>query len=117
MKYKGSDRDFYNGALIRYHSENWGGISLGAFIIMNNARGLVQTNDTRIHEYGHTIQSLILGPFYLLVIGIPSFIWCNNKRFIEMRKKGISYFSFYPERWANYLGELTTKEKLSPDSH
>ena len=28
-----------------------------------------------VHEYGHTIQSLILGPLYLIVIGIPSLLW------------------------------------------
>ena len=30
------------------------------------------------HEYGHTIQSLFLGPFYLLVIGLPSVLWANT---------------------------------------
>ena len=30
---------------------------------------------TKVHEYGHTIQSIILGPLFLLVIGIPSCIW------------------------------------------
>jgi len=29
---------------------------------------------TLVHEYGHTIQSIILGPLYLLIIGIPSSI-------------------------------------------
>ena len=28
-----------------------------------------------VHEYGHTIQSLILGPLYLIIMGIPSTIW------------------------------------------
>lgn len=28
-----------------------------------------------VHEYGHTIQSLLLGPAYLIVIGIPSTLW------------------------------------------
>lgn len=27
------------------------------------------------HEYGHTVQSLILGPIWLFVIGLPSLIW------------------------------------------
>ena len=61
------------------------------------------------HEYGHTIQSCILGPLYLLSIGIPSFIWANNKRFIRNRQKGMYlYTSFYTERWANYLGSKYT---------
>ncbi len=64
------------------------------------------------HEYGHTIQSLILGPLYLLVIGIPSTLWgflpnLNRKR----REEQISYFEFFTEKWANSLGEKVTGEK------
>lgn len=113
-KMRNGKKEWYHGSLITYHNEDWGGISLGMFIIMNGKKNQKWTNETRIHEYGHTIQSLILGPLYLFVIGIPSIIWCNSKRFIEKRKNyDISYFSFYPERWANYLGEKATGEKLS----
>jgi len=65
-----------------------------------------------VHEYGHTIQSLILGPLYLLVIGIPSTLWGFlpnlNRRRREERK---SYFDFFTEKWANCLGEKVTGEK------
>ena len=59
-----------------------------------------------IHEYGHTIQSLLLGPLYLPVIAIPSALWCflpycNQKRANEQ----ISYYSFYTEKWADRWGE------------
>ncbi len=69
-----------------------------------------------IHEYGHTIQSLILGPFYLIIIGIPSTLWgflpsLNKKR----KNEGLSYFSFYTEKWANYLGEKITGQKSMED--
>ncbi|MBQ2158158.1 MAG: hypothetical protein II443_06305 [Oscillospiraceae bacterium] len=65
-----------------------------------------------VHEYGHTIQSLILGPLYLIVIGIPSTLWgflpsLNNKR----KTEGLSYFSFFTEKWANVLGEKVTGRK------
>lgn len=63
-----------------------------------------------IHEYGHTIQSLILGPLYLIVIGIPSTLW----GFIgaKKRKDGqIPYGAFFTEGWANRLGEWVTGEK------
>ena len=64
---------------------------------------------TKVHEYGHTIQSIILGPLFLLVIGLPSCIWANLSSLKQYRKNNkISYYSFYPERWANYLGELVT---------
>ncbi len=65
-----------------------------------------------VHEYGHTIQSLILGPLYLILMGIPSTVWgfipsLNKKR----REQRISYFTFFTEKWANRLGEIFTKEK------
>ena len=64
-----------------------------------------------IHEYGHTIQSLIFGPLYLLAVGIPSTAWSFVPIFVKKRdKEGISYFSAYPERWANKLGEKLTGE-------
>ncbi len=62
-----------------------------------------------VHEYGHTIQSLILGPLYLIVIGIPSTIWGFIPSLVKMRReKQISYCAFFTERWANYLGERVT---------
>lgn len=62
------------------------------------------------HEYGHTIQSLLLGPLYLLVIGIPSVIWFH----IHTPSKG-SYYSFYPERMANALVRRFTDEDIYED--
>ena len=63
-----------------------------------------------VHEYGHTIQSLILGPLYLIVIGIPSTLWVffgAKKR----KDKQVAYGSFFTEGWANSLGEWVTGEK------
>lgn len=61
------------------------------------------------HEYGHCIQSLIFGPLYLLVFGLPSFIWAMLPVLRKHRRRtGKSYYSFYTERFANYLAECTT---------
>ena len=82
-------------------------MSLGMFLFLGN------TKDPRVlvHEYGHSIQSMILGPLYLPVIGIPSYVWCNLPHFRKLRReKGVSYYRFYPESNANYLGKLITKE-------
>lgn len=107
-KYKESEKFFHSR--IYYHQDNWGGISLGMFIIMNSTMGKEWTDSIKVHEYGHSIQSLILGPFYLLIIGLPSIIWCNSKKYIKLRKeKNVSYYAFYPEKWANYLGSKATK--------
>ena len=64
-----------------------------------------------VHEYGHTIQSLIFGPLYLIVMGIPSTLWGFLPYFQNKRNNGVSYFSFFTEKLANYLGEKVTKEK------
>ena len=75
------------------------GLSLDQFIFVDKDA----SEDTIKHEQGHTKQSRILGPVYLLVIGLPSFIWCHL--FEKYRQKNnISYYSFYPEKWADKLG-------------
>lgn len=56
------------------------------------------------HEYGHRIQSKILGPLYLFVIYIPSllhYIWFVYK-YKDNLDWGI-YYKFYTEKSANYL--------------
>ena len=83
------------------------GLSLGLFIF-------VWPDDTRVcvHEYGHTIQSAILGPLYLPVIGIPSAIWANLPALQKRRsREHLSYYRFFPEKWANRLGERITGDK------
>ena len=90
------------------------GISLGLFIFygcggLKDERADSYLGKIQTHEYGHCIQSLILGPLYLPVIGIPSVVWANVEALERRRqKRQVSYYSFYPERWANYLGSRVT---------
>ena len=83
----------------------WGlysGLSLGHFIFVHTT----DVTTTVKHEYGHTLQSHYLGWLYLLVIGLPSIIWAGC--FDRYRaRKGVSYYSFYTERWADKLGGIT----------
>lgn len=103
---------YYHGAILTFHEGDWGGVSLGAFIFINGKRGDEYKKTVSVHEYGHTIQSLILGPLYLFVVGIPSFVWCNNKKCIAMRQdNNKSYYDLYCENWANRLGEAVTHEE------
>lgn len=73
-----------------------GGVSLGNFAIVSP-----NCNDERTirHEAdGHTVDSKIFGPLYLLVIGLPSalhLVWFN------LHGIGKDYHDFYTERWAN----------------
>ena len=84
------------------------GISLGMFIFIEGNHGGISDKSVLVHEYGHTIQSLLLGPLYLLAIGIPSITWASLPFLRRKRKReGISYYSFYTERWANRLAAIT----------
>lgn len=122
---------FYNHPHLFYHGcirTKWNrndGISLGLFIFtpseenpkllrrVNNDTEKLRRNCNKVavHEYGHTYQSLLLGPLYLIVIGIPSLSWSRMKRYKELRRKyGVPYSFFWPEQWANSLGEKILKE-------
>ncbi len=113
---------FYHGSVVTV----WKGkssVSLGGFVFITEEPFFYEKLKEEytkeelfqrllVHEYGHTVQSLILGPLYLLCMGIPSTLWgflpsLNAKR----RAEGVSYFSFFTERWANALGEKVTGEK------
>ncbi len=57
-----------------------GCMSLGMFIFVGTHKDTSRERCRSIisHEYGHTLQSLLLGPLYLIVVGAPSFIWCRH---------------------------------------
>ena len=82
-----------------------GAVTLGNYVFV----GLnSEYKETVKHELGHTIQSKILGPLYLIVIGIPSITYCGLRRlFPSLRKK--NYYNFYTEKWANNLSEKYIK--------
>lgn len=78
--------------------QNWNmtsGVSLGWFQFTHPTAG----KDTVSHEVGHSVQSVMLGPLYLLVIGLPSIIWAGIVHPIV----GGDYYRFYTERWSNKL--------------
>jgi len=82
----------------------FGGVSLGGFIFLTDVWE-DKEQQTLDHEYGHCMQSLLFGPLYLLVIGIPSVIW--NVCFRKYRKeKNVDYYSFYTEKWADIWGKV-----------
>lgn len=112
VRYSRCKHEFYHGAILTYHDGNWGGVSLGLFIFVNGNRPEVWTKDARVHEYGHTIQSLIFGPLYLVIIALPSIVWCSSKTLHQKRMRGeLNYYDLYCESSANTLGALVTKEE------
>jgi hypothetical protein len=85
------------GDISFYYSRTFpGGISLGRYIIL----GYKNEKSVR-HEYGHCIQSKMLGPLYLLVVGLPSLL---HAAFCKC--KNHSYYDVYPESWADRLGKV-----------
>lgn len=79
------------------------GLSLGKYIFTPFEEKHMNRTTVRNHikhEYGHCIQSKMLGWFYLFVISIPSLLWAAT--FDE--KLGRSYYDFYTESWAERLG-------------
>ncbi len=87
----------YNVAFAARMPKGAGGVSLGTFAIVSHAN----RNNQRVirHELdGHTVDSKLLGPLYLLVVGLPSalhLLWYNKFG------KGRPYDDFYTERRAN----------------
>ena len=69
------------------------GVSLGIFIFLS-IRDLQESSRLCAHEYGHTIQCLLLGPLYWVVVALPSVIWYHF--FAGYRKKrGIPYDALF----------------------
>ena len=78
-------------------------MSLGDYLFVNP----MSSQKSIQHECGHSKQSDILGPLYLIVIGIPSLL--HNIVHCLCSKIGIkwNYYSFYTESWANKLVGIT----------
>ena len=104
----------FRNAIVTCLPGNRGGLSLGIFIFLSVC-------DTRevdricVHEYGHTIQCLLLGPLYWIVVAIPSVIWYHF--FAGYRKKrGIPCDALFCERWATAWGKKWSEpgQKFAP---
>jgi len=100
------------GTILIRETKLGGGRSLGKYIFTydyTNSKASKQWKEAAQermdrHEYGHAIQSYILGPLYLFVVGLPS-ITMNM-----MTKAGIlkreTYYKRWPETWADKLGKV-----------
>ena len=98
--------DRYRGTVVTYWNQR-GSLGVGMFLFLG-----CDDPQVRVHEYGHAVQSMILGPLFLPVMGLPSLLWCNLPACRRLRKeKGVSYYAFYPEKNANFCGRLVTKER------
>ena len=79
-------------------SDMVGGVSLGPLCFVSPR---MTGPESVAHELdGHTVQSKLLGPLYLLVIGIPSLL----NAWLGLTK---CYYDFYTESWCNRCAGLT----------
>ena len=118
LRFRNCPRFRFHGALVTVYPL-YSSLSLGPFIFLTDKpprdrSGQIPDPEVPqrllVHEYGHTVQSLLLGPLYLPVVGLPSALWNHLPSCRRLRRRNVSYFSFVTERTANYLGEKTTGE-------
>lgn len=99
LRAKGLRSTEYRGATAFQYDSKMGYVSLGAYMTYYGGHMMR-------HEYGHCIQSLILGPLYLFIIGIPSITWAILWKNFKHLMKIETYYWFYTEAWANRLGRV-----------
>ena len=105
IKAQGANTGKYNETCVTRWKYSCG-LSLGQFIFVPETT----SHKTIQHEYGHSRQSLMLGWLYLFIVGIPSIIWAGC--FSRYRSKyNVSYYSRFPENWADKLGGVKRNQK------
>ena len=82
-----------------------GAVTLGKYVFISQTyrdQGM-----TIKHECGHVKQSKMLGPLYLIVIGVPSILhaWLND--YIGCDEES-GYSHFYTEKCADKLMDIST---------
>jgi hypothetical protein len=94
------------GAVLLYFCfSRYGGLSVGRYVFLH-----VDSQERLVrHELGHCRQSRLLGPLYLLVIGLPSLLWAAAYPHVARLRPGADYFSFFTERWADRLGGVARR--------
>lgn len=118
LRYRRCPHFRFHGAVVTVYPL-YASLSLGPFIFLTDKpprdrSGTISYEEVPrrllVHEYGHTIQSLLLGPLYLPVVGLPSALWAHLPPCQRKWRGDVSYFSFFPEDSANFLGETITRE-------
>lgn len=99
---------FYRGCIVTEWKKQNSGLSLGMFLFTSKEE---DGHEILVHEYGHTFQSLVLGPLYVLP-GIVSVVWGNLPYYRRKRaEQHLPYTACFVERQASLIGEKITGEK------
>lgn len=100
---RGSRRETFHNSVVTCLPGDFGGLSLGVFIFLS----VQNANERRrlcVHEYGHTVQCLFLGPLYWLLVVLPSAVWYHFFSGYRKRRQ-TPYDALYCERWATAWGK------------
>lgn len=98
------DIGMWRGVRVTVYRQLNGGVSLGPFLFYDDTRG---EHGVLLHEYGHYLQSLLLGPLYLPLIGLPSICWASIKKAGYF--PAVPYHAFPTEWWAERLANPQQK--------
>jgi hypothetical protein len=87
-----------------------GAVSLGIFVFhTKNDSAIVPVGiENREHEWGHSMQSRMFGPLYLLIVGVPSafrVFYAAGFRIVTGRRWS-GYYDGWPENAADRLGKV-----------
>jgi len=101
----------YDDTKVYLYDKFPGGISLGYYTHLdwnakdhnNNIVRIGLKKSIKHESSGHGKQSKYLGPFYLLVIGLPSILhaWIH-----QLFNRSWDYYKFPTEKWADKLGRV-----------
>ncbi len=108
-KLRGNPHRMYRGAIDTLWDSR-SGLSLGLFIFTPRD-DIADSQKIRVHEYGHCVQSIVLGPLFV-PFGILSLLWGRMSYFHKLRtEKHLPYTACFVESWASRWGELVTGEE------
>ncbi len=96
-----------DGSIVTLWRLKYSSMCLGLFIFLSE-NSSEKGGAIYRHEYGHLVQSAILGPLYLPIIALPSLLWAST---FPRKKRTVPYDSFYPEKWATKLGNRVLIKK------
>ncbi len=96
--YNNTERFKYRGKLYQRSNNTPGSISLGEYILTGS-----RYQETWDHEYGHTVQSKMFGPLYLIIIGL----WSLQEVFFD---RDGDYYDDFPEKQADRYGGIVIDE-------
>ena len=110
------DYSFRDGTAVVCTGGNWTAFTMGNFIIGGDGLAPEINNKTYQHEYGHYIQSQGLGPYYVMLIAIPSIMskvtYKENHHFSPTEQdaniRAYNYFCTY------YPGEIEWDFESNP---